>query len=200
MTGRKGLFIAGTGAALLIAGCTLRSVSFHANADHPPGRVVHAHSHSCGHYYDGGGWVVIARGHAHGPGCGHYYSDHGWVLTGRTVLVDPSPRRRVVEVEECHHHRGCPHVFSDGVWISISAGHRHGPDCGHRFLDGRWVMVRGSSVDHHDGPTRRVRVGHTHDARCGCVWNRSRWITIGGGHVHGPRCGHVYIEGRWSIR
>lgn len=199
MTKRTGLLIVAATAAPMLVGCTLRSVSFHVQADHPPSHRVHIHSRSCDHYHDGDHWAVIAHGHVHGHHCGHYYGDHGWVRTGRTIRVAPAPHHRVVHIDDCRHHRGCPHVYNGGAWITISTGHRHGSSCGHRFLDGRWIIVRGSSVDHH-GRTRKVRVGHTHDARCGCVWNHSRWIKVRGGHVHGPRCGHVHISGRWSIR
>ena len=199
MTKRTGLLIAAAAVALPLAGCTLRSVSFHVQADHPRPHRVHIHSRFCGHYHDGDHWVSITHGHAHGPGCGHYYGDHGWVRTGRTFRVAPTLRHRVTHFDDCRHHRGCPHVYSGTAWITISTGHHHGPDCGHRFHGGRWEVHRSSRVNLHRG-RGKVRVGHTHHARCGCVWNHNRWMVLGGHHVHGPRCGHVRISGRWSIR
>jgi hypothetical protein len=56
--------------ALGLAGCHHGTVSVQSE-----GR--HVHDHSCGHYWDGHGWLIVER-HAHRAGCGHYYHHSQW--------------------------------------------------------------------------------------------------------------------------
>ncbi len=42
------------------------------------GCVVHEHSATCGHYYEGGHWYYAPH-HVHGPGCGHELRGGVWV-------------------------------------------------------------------------------------------------------------------------
>ncbi len=75
-------------------GCRGGRVSFHFDRhgprvvrEHVYVADTHVCSHDCrDHYWDGYRVVVISGGHHHGPECGHYWNGGHWVV-GRTRTV-----------------------------------------------------------------------------------------------------------------
>ncbi|MBI3270657.1 MAG: hypothetical protein HYZ53_16745 [Planctomycetes bacterium] len=176
------------GLALALAGCT-------ATVDGPHILVEgHVHTATCGHYWDGHGWVVIAN-HAHGPGCGHFYSDGRWILAVGAPTVAVTLPSAYVTVPLGHAHSAtCGHCWDGHGWV-VLAQHVHGPSCGHYFVNGQWTLSLGA-------PSLEVGVSvpavHVHSAACGHYWDGHAWL-LQAGHVHGAGCGHVFLDGQWAV-
>lgn len=87
-------YLLGAG-VVLASGCSLSYTEVHTHREpqhvyvrrtpppvvvvHEEPRVVHVHSHDCGHVWDGHAYLYV-KGHVHGPGCGHDYDGHRWVV------------------------------------------------------------------------------------------------------------------------
>ncbi len=104
---------------------------------------VYAHAgHVCSqgchdHYWDGTG-IVVLSGHRHGSGCGHYWDGGHWIVT----KVKVKSRRFKVSKARHVHGPSCGHAYRDHnrKWIKIRKGHVHGSGCGHVFIEGRWTI------------------------------------------------------------
>jgi hypothetical protein len=141
---------------LFAVGCNEGAVSlhYHEDAPPPPPAVVyvdrgHICGPGCGHYWDGGRYVVVTRGHRHGPGCGHVLTDNRWVVAvsgphGNAVVahgdVHPAPVRAVRIPPPPGRADYYVYSRSGSKWVKVRAGHRHGPGCGHIVVDGHWCL------------------------------------------------------------